>query len=232
MQKHTILIVDDDPDILEVTTLYLTNAGYDVHTAACSTDALAILNLLNFHLIILDLMLPDLSGTALCQKIRQTTFCPIIFISCNDTEEDIIKALQVGGDDYIRKPLNFKELIARVNSNLRRVWYDNASGYAQSKKLLIGDLTIDIERHLVVMKNRKINLSPIEFDILVFMASNCNRILSYVEIYEQIWKSKSIGDTRTVMVHVSNLRKKIHISGTAANIQTYKKIGYMFSAGT
>lgn len=232
MKIHNVLVVDDDLDILEVTALYLTNAGFVVHTAASSSDALTKLHQIDFHLIILDIMLPDLPGTTLCQKIRQSTLCPIIFISCSDTEEDIIKALQVGGDDYIRKPLHFKELVARVKSNLRRVWYENTSEYIQNNKLLIGDLTIDIEQHLVSKKNRKIDLSPIEFDILVFMARNYNRIISYSEIYEHIWKSDSLGDTRTVMVHVSNLRKKIENSGTLKFIQTFKKIGYKFSAGT
>jgi DNA-binding response OmpR family regulator len=226
--KYNILVVDDDPDITEVISLYLNNAGYNVHSARGSNEALTIIQEINFHLIIMDVMLPDFAGTTLCQKIRESVYCPILFISCNDDEHTILKALNAGGDDYIKKPINYKELIARVRSHLRRAWHYNSLDVLNSTQLVIKELTIDIEKHMLFIKNKEIVLSPIEFDILVFMARNANRVLHYSEIYESVWKTESIGDTRTVMVHVSNLRKKIQNGGKIQYIITVKKIGYKF----
>jgi len=227
MKKHNILVVDDDSDILEVTSLYLNNAGYNVYTACSTNEALEKIEQSKFHLIILDVMLPDYDGTTLCKKIREEIYCPIIFISCNDDEDVILNALYAGGDDYIKKPFNYKELLARVNANMRRVQYD-MDPEMNSGKLFIGELTIDIEKHTVLKNNKEVILSPIEFDILLFMARNINIVLSYSEIYESVWKTESIGDTRTVMVHVSNLRKKIQNGGEIEYIKTIKKVGYKF----
>ncbi|QZY54105.1 response regulator transcription factor [Crassaminicella profunda] len=228
MSKYNILVVDDDPDIVEVITLYLRNSGYNVDTASNCNAALEKIKNKCFHLILLDIMLPDFDGTILCQKIRQYLFCPIIFISCIDDEDHILNALNLGGDDYIRKPFNPKELVARVKSNLRRVAYEQNKNTLNNKKLTIKDLTIDIEKCTVLNKNKEIPLSPIEFDILLFMINYPNKILSYSEIYEHVWKCKSLGDIRTVMVHVSNLRKKIEASGCIKYIKTIKRKGYMF----
>lgn len=228
MVKHNILVVDDDPDIIEVTSLYLSNAGYNVYSASSSIEALKKIKEISFHLIILDVMLPDIEGTTVCKRIRESIYCPIIFISCNDDEDTIIKALHAGGDDYIKKPFNYKELVARVKSNLRRVWYDNSTGVLDSTKLIVKELTIDVESHTVLKNNKEIILSPIEFDILLYMVKNANKVLSYSEIYESVWHTESIGDTRTVMVHVSNLRKKIQNSGKIKYFITIKKVGYKF----
>lgn len=228
MDEYNILVVDDDPDITEVITLYLRNSGYNVNTASNCNEALKKINNEYFHLIILDIMLPDFDGTFLCQKIRQYIYCPIIFISCIDDEDYIINALNLGGDDYIRKPFNPKELVARVKSNLRRVIYDQNINILNNKKLSIKDLTIDVEKYTVINKNKEISLSPIEFNILLFMINNPDKILSYSEIYENVWKCKSLGDIRTVMVHVSNLRKKIEDNSSEKYIKTVKKKGYIF----
>jgi DNA-binding response OmpR family regulator len=228
MKNYNILIVDDDPDIIEVIKLYLINPSYNIHAANNSKEALNKIQNIRFHLIILDIMLPDIDGRSLCQKIRQYIYCPILFISCIDDEEYILNALHMGGDDYIRKPFNPKELAARVESNLRRVEYDQNLQMTNNKQLLVNDLIIDIEKHIVLKNTNEIMLCPLEFDILLFMVNNSNKTLSYSEIYKNVWKSDSLGDIRTVMVHVSNLRKKIENNSEIKYIKTLKKKGYVF----
>ncbi|WP_066496719.1 response regulator transcription factor [Abyssisolibacter fermentans] len=228
MTNYNILVVDDDEDILEIICIYLRNAGYTVYTASSSTEALEKIKNNTFHLIILDIILPDYEGTKLCENIRQNIYCPIIFISCIDDEEYILKALDIGGDDYIRKPFNSNELLARVKANLRRVNYDQCLNKLQDEKIHINNLTIDINNHIVLKNNKKIYFSPIEFNILLFMVNHPNKILSYSEIYEHVWENDSIGDTRTVMVHVSKLRKKLEEDTQDKYIETVKKMGYKF----
>lgn len=228
MTTYNILVVDDDIDILEIICIYLTNAGYNVDTASSSTEALEKIKNNTFHLIILDIILPDYEGTKLCENIRQHMYCPIIFISCIDDAEYILKALDIGGDDYIRKPFNSNELLARVNANLRRVKYDQSITTSTNNILHINDLTVDINNHMILQNKKEIYLSPIEFNILLFMINHPNKVLSYDEIYESVWESDSVGDTRTVMVHISKLRKKLGNNTHNKCIQTIKKLGYKF----
>ncbi len=229
MQNYNILVVDDDTDIIEIISLYLVSSGYTVYTANKGKKALEIIENTHLDLIILDIMLPDFDGTRLCEEIRKVLYCPIIFISCVDEEEYILRALKLGGDDYITKPFNSKELIARVEANLRRIQYDRKLPQKSTKKIILNDLVIDDENHVIVIDNKDIYLSPIEFSILKYMINNPSRVLTYTELYENVWNQKSIGDTRTVMVHVSNLRKKLQSSANSPKyIKTIKKMGYKF----
>lgn len=228
MDKYNILVVDDDPDIIEVISLYLRNAGYNVDTSNNCTEALERIKKTRFHLMILDIMLPDFDGTILCEKIRESIYCPIIFISCIDDENRILEALNLGGDDYIKKPFNPKELVARVKSNLRRVAYDKNKTTINSQVITIKNLTINLQNYSVIKNNKEIPLSPMEFNILLYMINRPNKVLSYHEIYEHVWKCKSLGDIRTLMVHVSNLRRKLEDGGNIKYIKTLKRRGYMF----
>lgn len=228
MKNYTLLVVDDDPDIVEIITLYLSNANYNVYSASSSTEALEKINMISFDLIILDIMLPDFNGTELCQKIRQSISCPILFISCIDEEEHILHALHIGGDDYIRKPFNPKELVARIQTNLRRVELERSVQPQAPSQLIIKDLIIDLSKYVVYKNQQELLLSPTEFDILMFMINHGNKILHYEEIYRHVWHNESLGDTRTVMVHVSNLRKKLEDQTAEKYIKTIKKRGYMF----
>lgn len=228
LSTNRILVVDDDEDILEILSLYLHNAGFIVHTAANAAEAIKKVEISTFDLIILDILLPDLEGTSLCKAIRKNHYCPIMFISCIDDEGYILKAFELGGDDYIKKPFNTKELVARVKANLRRVQYDKADKEKKPTLFTLDSLTFDYTNHVIEKDEDKVYLSPTEFDILVYMINNPDKILSYSDIYKNIWNTDSFGDTRTVMVHVSNLRKKLeHISGKSY-IQTVKKMGYKF----
>ncbi|WP_054875936.1 response regulator transcription factor [Oxobacter pfennigii] len=228
MKTHSILVVDDDPDIVEIISLYLTNAGYQVSTASTSTEALKKIQETDFDLIILDVILPDFDGTDLCEQIRLSLSCPVLFISCMDDEQHILHALRIGGDDYIRKPFYPNELVARVETNLRRTASERKNAPAHSDELSVRDLVIDLKKYVVYKNYREIILPPIEFEILLYMFQRPNRVLPYEEIYEHVWHNESLGDTRTVMVHVSNLRKKLEDRATDKYIKTIKKRGYMF----
>lgn len=229
MKSYDILIVDDDPDIMEIMSLYLNNAGFRVYKAGNGAEALVQIRERTFHLIILDIMLPDNDGTELCEQIRRFVFCPILFVSCMDDEEHILRALRVGGDDYIRKPFYPKELVARVETNLRRVELDRTPAAGAAHTLFVRDLVIDVKKAAVYTSRQEVPLSPIEFNILMLMVKRPREILSYADIYEHVWHSSSIGDTRTVMVHVSNLRKKLDERNPGKYIKTVKKQGYIFS---
>jgi DNA-binding response OmpR family regulator len=172
-------------------------------------------------------MLPDLEGTKLCELIRKKIFCPIIFIGCIN-EKYMLKAFIAGGDDYIRKPFSADELVARVKANLRRVKYDVLVNNSSGEKLKFNDLTIDLKKNIVINHNKEVHLTPLEFDILLFMVSNPNTILSYSDIYNNVWKAENNIDNRTVMVHVSNLRKKLKNCNNEKYIKTIKKRGYKF----
>ncbi len=230
-KTHSVLIVDDDPDIVEIIALYLTNAGYRTDTAAGSGEALAKLQAAAFDLLILDIMLPDCDGVGLCAKLRPKLACPILFISCLDDEAHILAALRAGGDDYIRKPFSPRELVARVEASLRRAERERAAARPSvPASLQVRDLAIDAGRRTVRKSGRLLDLSPIEFELLLCLAAHPNQPLEYGQIYEQVWRSSSLNDTRTVLVHVSNLRKKLEEEGGGPYIKTLKRRGYMFIA--
>ena len=225
-----ILLVDDDPDITEIICLYLSNANYTVTAAETCTEALRQLESHEFDLILLDIMLPDCDGVDFCYKIRGISPCPILFISCLDEEEKILKAFLSGGDDYIRKPFYPRELVARVDCHLRKTEAGTSSEDKREEIIYAGDLKINQNTCEIYKHEDIIPLSPIEYDILLFMTENRERVLSYSEIYSRVWKNESFGDTRTVMVHVSNLRKKLEEKNPEKYIKTVKKRGYVFNA--
>lgn len=229
IKTNAILVVDDDPDIVEIISLYLGNAGYCVSAAADGAGALRQLECSDFDLILLDVMLPDQNGTELCLRIRETRSCPILFVSCLDEEEQVLRALTVGGDDYIRKPFYPKELIARVRAMLRRVELDRRTVTTVATELSTRDFVVNMEKSIVYKNQQELSLSPIEFDILLYMIKHPCRPISCEELYQQVWQSESLGDIRTVMVHVSNLRKKLEENDTQKYIKTVKKRGYIFS---
>lgn len=226
--NHRILVVEDDLDLAEITKLNLEHAGYDVSLAHSYQDALALLQDDSFDLILLDILLPDENGDALCRKIRDNCVCPIIFMSCLDDSGTIISALKDGGDDYVVKPVNYGELLARIQANIRRVqcYHPNASrrkGLREFKQF-----SIDTIHHKVLQNGSEVVLSPIEYALLEYMTAHPDTLLLYNDLYHQIWKNDSLGDIRTVMVHISNLRKKIDLNKTGL-IETVRGAGYIFS---
>ncbi len=224
-----LLLVDDDLDICEIIKINLCSQNYNLYIANNGKDALSHLEDCNIDLILLDIMLPDLDGVDFCGEIRKINNCPIIFISCIDDDNTIIRALEMGGDDYLVKPFNSNILIARIEANLRRVEIQVNKTEDSLPKNAFGNCLIDPSDHTVIKNGEQIYLSPLEFKILNFMIDNPNRVLSLSEIYDNIWTTPSYGDVRTVKVHISNLRKKIEDDPSEPHhITTIRRIGYYF----
>ncbi|MDG5786030.1 response regulator transcription factor [Evansella sp. AB-P1] len=229
MTKEKILIVEDDGDIRELTSLYLNNKGYEVLTSGDGYDALNKLNNENPQLVILDILLPGMQGYEICEKIRLNSDVPILFLSCKRDSADKVKGLEVGADDYITKPFDLAELEARVKANLRRNKLQSFSSN-NNRIAVFGHLEIDFNSYDVYVEGKKIALFKKELKLLLLLVENPNQVFSAEQLYDQIWGIDSLGDLKTVMVHVSNLRRKIEKDPTKPKlIQTVRGFGYKFS---
>lgn len=232
MSNAKILVIDNDIDINEFICLYLENENFQVVNTFNGTEALKLTVEENPDIILLEDILPDIRGSKLCTKLRSMTLSPIIFLSSKNEEIDIIEALEVGADDYITKPFKPRELVARIKSHIRRQTYTklNSTTDNTNKKILkLPNLTIDYDNYTVIIENKIVKLSIKEFELFNFFVKNPNNIFSMEALYDNVWGSKSFGDTRTVMVHVSNLRKKIEKDPTSPKyIKNIRGVGYKF----
>jgi len=236
MRGEKILVVDDQKEITDLIQQYLLHEGFQVFTATHASSVFQIVNQEQPDLILLDVLLPGLDGIEICKKLRQTTQIPILFISCRVDDVDKIIALSVGGDDYMTKPFSPREMVARVKAHLRRNQViSEIKGHSLTEKaekppaLHFNNLVIDAATHSVIANGSNVVLSAREFEILLHLAQNPNRIYSIEQLFELIWGTDSFGDTRTVMVHISNLRKKLASSaGDIEYISTIRGVGYKF----
>ncbi|MCQ6560300.1 response regulator transcription factor [Paenibacillus mendelii] len=232
MQGNRILVVDDEPDITELIGLYLEQDGFVVHTTDNGEDALRLAKELKPDLIILDIQLKSLDGIEVCKQIRLDSGVPILFVSCKSDDTDIIHGLDVGGDDYMTKPFSPSQLVARVKAHLRR---QSAIGQqlgdrAPDEVLAFEGIVIDLQARTVHVYEKEIALSAKEFELLVCLAQSPNRAFPLDELYTIVWGADSMGDTRTLMVHISNLRKKIEPDPTnPIIIVTVRGVGYKFN---
>lgn len=227
---NRILLVEDDCDLANITGFYLKHAGYEVDIAASCAEATDLINRVEYQVVLLDSVLPDGKGNTLCPLIREKDrLCPILFLSCLDDSESIVSALELGGDDYMVKPVKPQELIARIQANLRKRQMYEAELRKKEKphRLEFGNLTVDTEIREVRKDGEIVPLSSIENDLLLYMIRHPDTLLLYDELYENVWNTNSCGDTRTVMVHISNLRKKIDADRTGL-IRTVRGAGYVF----
>ena len=220
----TILVVEDESSIASFVALYLKNAGYAVKTAATGGDALAQVALEKPALVVLDLMLPDIDGIEVCKRIRQSSDLPILMLTARDEDIDKIIGLEVGADDYLSKPFNPRELVARIRSILRRS--TAARNERETEVLVHGDLSIDAGRHEVRVGDEEIQLAPKEFDLLWELLDHRGLVLTRDQLLERVWGYTFAGDTRTVDVHVRQLRRKL---GDASPIVTVWGVGYKVS---
>lgn len=207
--RTKILIVDDDKDIGNLVSVYLENEGMQTMKAEDGIEALQLLEKEDFDLIILDIMLPNMDGIEACIKIREERHMPIIMLSAKAEDMDKIQGLASGADDYLTKPFNPLELIARVKSQLRRYKRYNNEIEAEKSIIEIGDLTINIDTRQVWVRGIDIRLTPKEFDILELLARNKGIVLSVGKIYEAVWKEDFLRSDNTVMVHITKIREKI-----------------------
>ncbi|KML03278.1 response regulator transcription factor [Rossellomorea marisflavi] len=203
-----ILIVDDEADIRNMISIYLKNEGYEVLEAADALEAFVVLKENRVDLIILDVMMPGMSGVEACMTIRQSYNMPIIFLSAKSEDLDKIHGLASGAEDYVTKPFNPLELMARVKSQLRR--YKMTSGNSEPSHLLEkGDLTVNERTNEVTVGGRDVRLTPKEFHILSLLLRNQGQVFSIEQIYEAVWKEPFYKSDSTVMVHITNIRDKI-----------------------
>ena len=219
-----MLVVEDESSIASFVALYLKNAGYGVKTAATGGEALSDVAAEMPALIVLDLMLPDIDGIEVCRRIRKSSDVPILMLTARDEDVDKIIGLEVGADDYLTKPFNPRELVARVKSILRRSGPERRQ--IESKQLQHGDLLIDAGRREVHVGDEEIQLAPKEFDLLWELLDHRGLVLTRDQLLERVWGYTFAGDTRTVDVHVRQLRRKL---GDASPIVTVWGVGYKVS---
>lgn len=223
-----ILVVDDEHEIVDLLEFYLCNEGYEVMKANNGEEAIEIINgnTESIDLALLDVMLPDMDGFTLLKKIREDNYFPIIMVTARVEDIDKINGLTIGADDYITKPFNPLEVIARVKAQLRRI-----KSYTKSQEVTfidINGLHIDLDSHKVNINEKEIDITPLEYDILVYLAKNRGRVISSEELFTTIWNEKYMGSNNTVMAHIARLREKM--SEDARNpkfIKTVWGVGYI-----
>jgi DNA-binding response OmpR family regulator len=220
-KQQSVLVVEDEASIASFVSAYLKNAGYGVRTAATGGDALRQVAAEKPALVVLDLMLPDIDGIEVCKRIRQESDLPILMLTARDEDVDKIIGLEVGADDYLTKPFNPRELVARVRSILRRAAPERAE--RESAQIRHGDLFVDAGRRDVKVGDRDVQLAPKEFDLLWELLDHRGLVLTRDQLLERVWGYTFAGDTRTVDVHVRQLRRKL---GDASPIVTVWGVGY------
>lgn len=211
MTGYSVLVVDDEDEIREALEIYLKNEGLKVFKAKDGIEALELLSEQDIHLILLDIMMPKMDGIRAAFKIRESKNIPIIMLSAKSEDTDKILGLNIGADDYITKPFNPLEVIARVKSQLRR--YINLGVYKENKdEITVGGLVLNKKKKLVTLDGEEIRLTPIEYRIMELLIENSGRVFSIEEIYERVWQEPSFNAENTVAVHIRRIREKIEIN--------------------
>lgn len=208
-----ILVCDDDKEIVEAIDIYLTQEGYDVSKAYDGMEALKVMNNENIDLLVIDVMMPKLDGIRATLKIRENNNIPIIILSAKSEDADKILGLNIGADDYVTKPFNPLELVARVKSQLRRYTkLGSTAGVKNDNSYSTGGLVIHDDLKEVTVDGEAVKLTPIEYNILLLLVKNQGRVFSIDQIYEKIWNEDAIGVDNTVAVHIRHIREKIEIN--------------------
>ncbi|MBY0754337.1 response regulator transcription factor [Clostridium sardiniense] len=213
MKSYNVLVVEDKREIADAIEIYLVNQGYKVFKGYNGSESLKVIEKENIHLAIVDIMMPIMDGIAFTMKLREKYDFPVIMLSAKSEEMDKILGLNIGADDYVSKPFNSLELLARVNSQLRRyAKYLNIVEETKEKenKVIIGGLELDVDSKEITLDGELIKTTPIEFKILHLLMKSAGRVFSSDEIYERVWNEQAV-NTDTVMVHIRNIREKIEI---------------------
>jgi two-component system, OmpR family, response regulator RegX3 len=220
-----ILIVEDEASFSEALAFLLGKEGFVIETAATGTEALAKFKREEFDLILLDLMIPEVSGIEVCRTIRAESQVPIIMLTAKDTEIDKVVGLELGADDYVTKPYSKNELVARIRAVLRR----GGSGVSEGDAgvLTVANIRMDIDRHQVSVGGQPISLPLKEFELLEFLMRNAGRVLTRNQLIDRVWGSDYVGDTKTLDVHIKRLRAKVEKDpANPVLIQTVRGLGY------
>ncbi|WP_438445543.1 response regulator [Gorillibacterium sp. sgz5001074] len=238
MASEKLLVAEDDQEIRELMVLYLEKHGFRVTAVEDGLQALRMFEKELPDLVLLDINLPMIDGFGVCKEIRKVSNVPVIFISCRNDSEDVVNGLEIGGDDYVTKPFDPVVVLARVQANLRRAPIFNRSRTQAvrpetSDVLHFGALTVDLKNYAVRLDGQQVPLSAKEVQLLFFLSQNPNQVFTTEQLYHHVWGAESNSDTRTVLVHISSLRKKIEPSAESPKyIHNIRGIGYKFSYGS
>ncbi len=228
----TILVCDDDKEIVDAIEIYLQQEGYDVEKAYDGEQALQILDTRQVDLMIIDVMMPKLDGIRATLQVRQTSSIPIIILSAKTEDADKILGLNVGADDYMTKPFNPLELVARVKSQIRRYTTLSSSSAAGEAVYEAGGLVVNDDLKKVMVDGEEVRLTPIEYNILLLLMKNKGRVFSISQIYEEIWNEEAIGADNTVAVHIRHIREKIEINPREPRyLKVVWGVGYKIETG-
>ena len=223
--RQTIMVVDDDPNIAQLVRLYLEKEGFDVTVETRGDTALEAFQKNPPSLMLLDIMLPGMDGLQVCRAVRQTSSIPIIMLSAKDETFDKVLGLELGADDYVTKPFEGKELVARVKAVLRRSGADEGD----KDTLSFPGLTVSLEKYEVHFQGKLLEMPPKELEVLYFLAAHQNRVFTREQLLEQVWGFDFYGDSRTVDVHIKRLREKLQGSEALGwQIRTVWGVGYKF----
>ena len=221
-----VLVVEDEQSLREPLVYLLQKEGYEVIEAEDGAKALKVFDSLGADIILLDLMLPELSGNEVCRIIRQSSQGPIIMLTAKDSEIDKVVGLEIGADDYVTKPYSTRELLARMKAVLRRNLDPSAP---VSGMLNAGPVQMDVERHVVTVNGSKVSLPLKEFELLELLLENVNRVLTRGQIIDRVWGSNYFGDTKTLDVHIKRIRSKIEDDpARPVHLMTVRGLGYKF----
>ncbi len=227
MSNETILIVDDEKEIRNLISIYLKNEGFQVLEACDGEEGLQLVKKHKVHLIVLDLMMPKVDGIKMCMKVREVAEMPIIMLTAKSQDMDKIGGLTIGADDYVTKPFNPLELIARIKSQLRRYLKMSGINSTNNEEKEVGDLRINTATHEVFVNNERVKLTPREFAILELLVSNPGIVMSAEQIYEKVWKEGAFQSENTVMVHIRKIRERIETNPRNPQyIKTVWGVGY------
>jgi two-component system response regulator RegX3 len=222
-----VLVVEDEESFSDALSYMLRKEGFEVSVAATGTSALTQFDRTGADIVLLDLMLPEMSGTEVCRQLRQRSAVPIIMVTARDSEIDKVVGLEIGADDYVTKPYSPRELVARIRAVLRRQSAEAAE--VGTPTLAAGPVRMDVERHVVTVEGTSVQLPLKEFELLELLLRNAGRVLTRGQLIDRVWGADYVGDTKTLDVHVKRLRSKVEPEPSAPRyIVTVRGLGYKF----
>ena len=227
MDNKKMLIAEDDANILELLRLYMSKEGFTVETAKNGGEALVKFRIFKPDIVLLDIMMPGIDGWEVCHSIRKESKTPIIMLTARGETTDKVTGLELGADDYIIKPFEMREVIARIHAVMRRYMPD-AGTEGNAKRIELDNLVIDMESYQLTVKGSPMDIPPKEIELLFFLAKNSNKVFTRDQLLDQVWGFEYFGDTRTVDVHVKRLREKLEGVSEKWSVKTVWGVGYKF----
>ena len=227
--QQTVMVIEDEEAFIDALVVGLQREGFGVEVARDGAEALSSFDSVNPDIVLLDVMLPKVSGTDVCREIRKKSQVPIIMVSAKGTEIDTVVGLEVGADDYIVKPYRIRELVARVRAALRRSTVSSEADIDSAAGVTVGDISIDPDQHIVKVRGTLTKLPLKEFELLYVLMANAGRVMTRDTLIDRVWGSDYYGDTKTLDVHIKRLRSKVEVDpSTPVAILTIRGLGYKF----